>query len=517
MKTEIQEIEQWFKQLEIHRESPKFWEYYRKLYDKIPHLIQKIASIVGIGADFPNPRWIAELFKHSQFASLETSQAFFKQLASLLNSMEFEGMDASKDGTSLSDFFKNWKIQQFEEVLILLKEFVRVASKKNPISPSNKKYSPFAYGIRHLVVENFLNIKKIDIKNIPSDAAFIVFTGDNAEGKTTLLQAIAIGLYGHADAQRNFMPTNPKASIFLEANYLHKPVCNIVTRQETMLVQAYQQVCPCLAVYGAARLQLQSSESQDVQALRHSAIYNLFNNESPLLNIEYWFKIQKLKGEEPRIQAVQKLLIELMPTISAIQFGGKNTRLTEYPIFYVENGRNLTSQQLSAGNKSILTMFGDMLIRLYDAQPEIIEPHELQGIVLIDELETHLHPKWQKQLPILLTKHFPLVQFIVTTHSPIPFLGMPENTVLFNISKDNSGETHVNPIELQFSNLLPHHILTSKLFGLDFEDITSIQNQDKHQLKTEDTMSAIEKNEAVRTKLRNYAAKKVQFPNHLFD
>ena len=73
---------------------------------------------------------------------------------------------------------------------------------------------------------------------------------------------------------------------------------------------------------------------------------------------------------------------------------------------------------------------------------EVEKVSNLEGIVLIDELETHLHPKWQKEFPRLLSELFPKIQFIVTTHSPLVFLGMPpDKTVVYNVGRDENNQT----------------------------------------------------------------------------
>lgn len=59
----------------------------------------------------------------------------------------------------------------------------------------------------------------------------------------------------------------------------------------------------------------------------------------------------------------------------------------------------------------------------------------LAGIVLIDEIDIHLHPKWQKRVPLILAENFPKLQFIVTTHSPIPLLGAPKGSRIYVVNR----------------------------------------------------------------------------------
>jgi predicted ATP-binding protein involved in virulence len=78
----------------------------------------------------------------------------------------------------------------------------------------------------------------------------------------------------------------------------------------------------------------------------------------------------------------------------------------------------LTINQLSDGEKCLLAMVGDIARRLAIANPSLDDPLQGEGIVLIDEIELHLHPKWQRKIIPDLTRTFPNCQFIVTTHSP---------------------------------------------------------------------------------------------------
>ncbi|MFN4877986.1 MAG: AAA family ATPase, partial [Aphanizomenon sp.] len=83
-----------------------------------------------------------------------------------------------------------------------------------------------------------------------------------------------------------------------------------------------------------------------------------------------------------------------------------------------KNGEELIVNQLSDGEKCLLAMVGDLARRLAIANPGLKNPLDGFGVVLIDEIELHLHPKWQREIIPALTRTFPHCQFIVTTHSP---------------------------------------------------------------------------------------------------
>jgi len=399
-------------------------------------------------------------------------------------------------------------IQDLKWVINWFKDYIQIYAP--PLTPDtfyNSKNSAFTYCLKYLRVQNYQSLKNIEISNIPIDSRFIVFTGDNAHGKTSILQAISLGMFG-GDLSSQFYGQKGTL-ISLDAQFQNKNIynyyliSNIYKNEEQEFFGIEKN--PNFIAYGASRLQLQSSESQDNAKLRQSNIYGIFRADSILLNIEYWFKIQQLKGKTERIEAVKKLLIELMPSISEIRFENPEDS-DEYLIKYIENGVALKSDQLSAGNKSILAMIGDMLIRLYRTQPKVIEPKELVGIVAIDELETHLHPKWQKEFPRLLATCFPRIQFIVTTHSAIVFLGMPSNSTFFNISRDENNETTVRELKIDIKNLLPNQILTSPIF--DLESIKSVANTDLKEVRLEDDYQEIIKRDEVRQNIAQLLAKK---------
>ena len=83
-----------------------------------------------------------------------------------------------------------------------------------------------------------------------------------------------------------------------------------------------------------------------------------------------------------------------------------------------KDGETLDLSQLSDGERSFLAMICDLGRRLALANPRLENPLYGSGVVLIDELELHLHPKWQRQIVHKLTTTFPRCQFIATTHSP---------------------------------------------------------------------------------------------------
>jgi predicted ATP-binding protein involved in virulence len=107
-------------------------------------------------------------------------------------------------------------------------------------------------------------------------------------------------------------------------------------------------------------------------------------------------------------------------TIKTFLDGFSNLHVSENPLTLLieKNGETIDIRQLSDGERSFIALICDLGRRLALANPELKNPLYGAGIVLIDEIELHLHPKWQLEVSEKLRKIFPNIQFIVTTHSP---------------------------------------------------------------------------------------------------
>jgi len=116
---------------------------------------------------------------------------------------------------------------------------------------------------------------------------------------------------------------------------------------------------------------------------------------------------------DPQLEAVRSALMRLMP-----EFQNLTVRRNPLRMEVEKNGRKLTVNQLSDGEKCLMAMVGDLARRMAIANPAGDNPLEGDGIILIDEIDLHLHPKWQRMIIPGLTDLFPNCQFIVTTHSP---------------------------------------------------------------------------------------------------
>lgn len=117
--------------------------------------------------------------------------------------------------------------------------------------------------------------------------------------------------------------------------------------------------------------------------------------------------------EDHALKAVRKSISALLPNVSQMTVDRKKL------VLFINKGDSvLDFSTLSDGEKGIITLFGDIARRLAIANETLENPLEGNGIILIDEIELHLHPSWQRKVCKALKETFPNCQFIITTHSP---------------------------------------------------------------------------------------------------
>lgn len=119
--------------------------------------------------------------------------------------------------------------------------------------------------------------------------------------------------------------------------------------------------------------------------------------------------------EDKQLNAVRDAITNFMPNLS-------NIRVQRKPRLHMavdKDGKSLNVMQLSQGEKSLMALVGDIARRLAMMNPELDNPLQGDGIILIDEVDMHLHPSWQRNLVQRFTDTFPNCQIILSTHSPL--------------------------------------------------------------------------------------------------
>jgi predicted ATP-binding protein involved in virulence len=134
-------------------------------------------------------------------------------------------------------------------------------------------------------------------------------------------------------------------------------------------------------------------------------------------NQDVWPLLSELNAsaKDRQLTAVRTAIRRFMPHMD-------NLRVRRKPRLHMaidKNGKSLNVAQLSEGEKSLMALVGDIARRLAMLNPALENPLTGDGIILIDEVDLHLHPSWQRSLCDRLIETFPRCQFVLTTHSPL--------------------------------------------------------------------------------------------------
>ena len=158
-----------------------------------------------------------------------------------------------------------------------------------------------------------------------------------------------------------------------------------------------------------------------------------------------WFRYQEDFENQQKVRAkrnYEDIKLKAVRTAILNMFDGfSNLRIERHPLsMKINKGKTtLSVEQLSDGEKCTLALIGDLARRLSLANPSGKNPLQGEGVVLIDEIELHMHPTWQREILSKLKKTFPNIQFIITTHSPQVLGEVGEDFTLFSLAIKNGG------------------------------------------------------------------------------
>ena len=193
----------------------------------------------------------------------------------------------------------------------------------------------------------------------------------------------------------------------------------------------------------------------------------LINAEDWLLRLDYSVsKPSKVQEQQKtRLEMVKDVLIKILPDVSEIRFDASSgVRPTPKVEFKTPYGW-VPLKQLGYGYRTMIAWVVDFAARMVERYPDSTDPLAEPAVVLVDEIDLHLHPKWQREVIGFLTERFPNTQFIVTSHSPLIVQAAPDaNIALLRREGDHVViENHPETIR----GWRVDQILTSDLFGLE--------------------------------------------------
>lgn len=355
-----------------------------------------------------------------------------------------------------------------------------------------------------------------------SHAGWTVFTGDNGSGKSTLLKAIAIALTGKETA-RSLQPSfhrwiregqheaiievgivpDVKDDNFTEGgrvtdkeffarmvlkNGQKEPTVeaanptarkNYSTPQRSIWSQDSRGWFSC--GYGPFRRVFGASPEATRQMVAPTTerYVTMFQEAASLAEVDQWLRMLSHKSLEAKSGAKEQLDLvlevlrdELMPNqITVDRIDSDGLWLKD------RNGLQLSWSEMSDGYRAALALLADVLRHLIavhgltdltdrDAQGKLF--FKRSGVVLIDEIDAHLHPEWQREIGFWLRRHFPHIQFIVTTHSPLICQAASPNG-LFVLPEPGSSDKPHALTQDEYNKVIasgPNTILLTSAFGL---------------------------------------------------
>lgn len=237
-------------------------------------------------------------------------------------------------------------------------------------------------------------------------------------------------------------------------------------------------VLPVVAYYGTGRGQIKAPErKRDFKKAftRWDAYTGALDASANFRQFIEWFDLmedeERREKESRRDWDYKSKPLESVRKALTTFVGDKfsNPRMMIHPLRFVMDEsigegkiRQLRIEQLSDGYKIVTAMVADIASRMAEANPDMDDPLQANGIVLIDEVDLHLHPKWQRTIIGSLTKTFPNIQFIVSTHSPIILSGATNDAQVIMLREDSIIDTDAKEYETYDISQL----LLSELFGL---------------------------------------------------
>ena len=321
--------------------------------------------------------------------------------------------------------------------------------------------------------------------------------GDNGSGKTTVLQTVALSTFGpaardsHLTAHtliRREQAWKELRSRFFAQLRLHQQdrssrgqidsETHIHRRGELEHLQYASREDPAwdgvyesendaffIVGYGATR-RVEPGENLDMGArsksrfLRAQRVQGLFQDSFSLIPLTFW--LPKLKSSNPgRSKQVIELIDKLLKP-GKFEFTGE---LGDSDYVFRRSGVNVPFQSLSDGYRAFIGWVGDLLYHVCYGCPKGKKLVESPGVVLIDEIDLHLHPKWQMEVIKTVATALPRLQFIITSHSPL-VAGSLEYMNVHTLKLTQANTTRVERLTDSIHGLDADQILLTDLFGL---------------------------------------------------
>ncbi len=210
-------------------------------------------------------------------------------------------------------------------------------------------------------------------------------------------------------------------------------------------------------------------------------IASLFDDVA-LINAEEWLLQLDYAASKPsniqqkfkkKLDQVKEILKNILPDVEDINITIPSEEKPNPTVEFKTDYGWVSMKNLSMGYKTMIAWIADLARRLFDRYPDSPDPIAEPAIVLIDEIDLHLHPKWQRDLMNFLSTRFINTQFIVTAHSPlvvqsVPGDGRSDSRINIVVLKQEQEQDHVviKKEEQSVRGWRVDQLLASELFGV---------------------------------------------------
>ncbi len=318
------------------------------------------------------------------------------------------------------------------------------------------------FPIEYIEIKNFKGISdlKIDFKEDPLERkSWLFLLGENGVGKSSILQAIAVGLKSQNDLiNKKIIPDLIKkgkrnAEIIIKERNSDNLITTKLIRKDASIIQE-GRFNSFVIGYGSLRLSLDDTEMNSKPNMNKISYENLFKPVLPLNDITKWLK-QTFKNDPDLFDRVAYSIKQLLPH----DFEDNDLTVEKGEILFKNSKKSFA--ELSDGFKSTIILAVDIMMKLSSAHSDM---DKMSGVVLIDELGNQLHPRWQMRIVEQLRSVFKSVNFIVSTHHPLCLRGAGEEEIVLLRSIENEVVSTSNLPDP--ASLRVDQILASEFFGL---------------------------------------------------
>ncbi len=353
--------------------------------------------------------------------------------------------------------------------------------------------------LRRLRLTNIRSIAELDMSFETGKSAARPWTfvlGENGAGKSTVLRAIALALAGSealpevlGDHDWWIREGESEGSIQVEiatskderrtaclrfvrgATTLRFLTDNATTLEALDNALAHAARNYFVVGYGVSRRAPADNKSPhsitsvSYRASRAQNIATLFSSGAALVSLEQWAMDLDYRRGGAGLEIVRRALDTLLPNVT---FDGVDKERRGLR-FKTADGV-LPLELLSDGYQAMAAWCGDLLYRITETFANHKNALAARGLLLIDELDLHLHPVWQRQLVTFLRTTLPNFQFVTTTHSPLTVHQAGEGELFLLRRPEESAPARLSQFEGAPNKFMLHQLIQSPIFGLDTLD-----------------------------------------------